>query len=212
LTWFSNRTSRSIIINDLEARAAQTGASVAYIYFNYKNLTVQTPSNLVSSILQQLVICRGAVGQELATAYKQHKKKKSRPTFDEWVDLAQAEARRHLKMFMVVDALDEAEPHTRNVILDVLRKMPNVNLLLTSRPAVALDEWMPDVDRLDILARDEDLRKYIVGRLPKEHRLLRYVKDEASLGELIAQTVTRAAQGMQVSRILNKPGQIRGSR
>jgi hypothetical protein len=129
-------------------------------------------------------------------AYKQHKKKKSRPTFDEWIDIAQAEARRHPKLFMVVDALDEADPHTRNVILDVLRRIPNVNLLLMSRPAVALDEWMPDIDRLDILARDEDLRKYVVGRVPKEGRLLRYLKDEAALGEGIAQTVTRAAQGM----------------
>ena len=52
---------------------------------------------------------------------------------------------------------------------------------------------------LEIRAADEDIRKYIENRIPKERRLMPYVRGDEAFYVSIVDTIIAKAQGMYVS-------------
>jgi len=147
--------------------------------------------------LQQLITIRGSAGDELIEMYEEESKRRGRPTFDEWVKKLNAEARRHRKIYVVLDALDEAEEEALEEILEVLAAVPNCSRIMTSRPFV-IERYteiynIPPDRKLEIQAQPEDLRTYIVGRLNESRRR---VSHDPALQELVVGKVIDRAQGM----------------
>jgi len=95
-----------------------------------------------------------------------------------------------------VDALDECtDDATRTALLTTLKDLP-INLFVTSRYSLTIEEKFDGVKRLDIRAHDDDVRRYVEKRIFREDRLARHVKADPSLQDDIVNKVVDSAKGM----------------
>src|SRR5438046_1366183 len=80
-------------------------AAIAYIYCSYREQHNQTVVNLIMSLLLQIVRKNDVIPDEIKSLYIEHRNMRSkRMTCSK---LLQQEVRRHSKVFIVIDALDE---------------------------------------------------------------------------------------------------------
>jgi len=104
-------------------------------------------------------------------------------------------------VFIVVDALDECSEveGTRGRLLGRLKHCQStVNLLVTSRDLASIAADFRGTKQLDIYARDDDVRRYIEGRIPHESRLARHVDGHPMLQEGIVKKILENVRGMYV--------------
>ena len=140
--------------------------------------------------------------------YHDHTRKDSRPTMNELSNLLCSEIARLSEVFILVDAMDECSVNndTREELLTTLQRlleMPNVRLMITSRPVASIEAHLQGMAYLEIRAADEDIRKYIENRIPKERRLIPYVRGDDAFRVSIIDTIIAKAQGMYVMRLKN---------
>jgi hypothetical protein len=148
----------------------------------------------VSSLLRQLVQSRPTISKTVKELYSCHGH--SHPTLHEFEESLQIEIRSYSKVFVIVDALDECtDDATRTALLATLKDLP-VNLFVTSRYSLTIEEKFDGVKRLDIRAHDNDVRRYVEKRISREDRLSRHVKADPSLQDDIINKVVDSAKGM----------------
>ena len=190
----------SIIISYLEQTVMQDDVGIAYIYFNYKEQG-QTPINLISSLLRQLIQQGGKIPGDIIDLYRFHVDKGTRPSLAEYSKLLQLKIKALSKAYIVVDALDESdEGQTRAEFLaELQRLLPDIRLLVTSRHSVSIENAFENDARLEIRANDEDVERYLRGRIRKEPRLLPHVKTDPTLEQQIITIIIDRAQGMSVT-------------
>src|SRR5438477_9133534 len=127
----------SIVINYLQTRfRADDKVAVAYIYLDYKKQAQQSLSNLVSSLLKQLIQIHTCSLDDVKAFYQQHKGQNTRPTLDDLTKALKTEISKLSKVFIIVDAVDELteDNGVRADLLKLLRALAdNVNLMVTSR-------------------------------------------------------------------------------
>ena len=185
---------RSIIVNHLQSLFKDANVSVACIYCNYKEQDVHTASNLVASLLRQMVQNSRAISDNVRSFYKYHQNRDTRPTLDEFTHALQSEIRPYTKIFVVVDALDECSEgnDTRANILKALRSLGRtVNLVVTSRDLPSIASEFQDAKCLSIYAHNDDMRRYIEGRIARTPR--RHLK---TLQETIVSKIIENVKGM----------------
>src|SRR3984957_6145114 len=128
---------RSIVVNHLQTLSEENESVAATcIYCNYKEQAEQTVSNLVPSLLRQIVQGRRAISDDVKSLFECHQRQSTRPTLDQLTDVLISEIRMRSKVFVVDDALDgcREDEAVRAVFLQVLRSLPlPVNLMVTSR-------------------------------------------------------------------------------
>ena len=73
---------------------------------------------------------------------------------------------------------------------------PDIYLLVTSRHISTIERDFEKAARVEILASDGDVRRYLEGRIKKESRLARNVKVDPALQENIINTIAEKAKGM----------------
>ncbi|KAJ7440422.1 ankyrin repeat domain-containing protein [Mycena latifolia] len=170
---------------------------VACLYLNHKEREVQTPTNLLGSILKQLVVDRSlpTAAYEL---YKHHRSRDTRPSLAEMFSLLQAIISPHSKSYIIVDALDEYPEEQCNVLLKHLSMLrgPTISLMVTSRPYVTLDDLFPDVSGLEIKATEDDIRRYVDKQIRKSPRLSKHVQTRPELHDEIKSEISSNADGM----------------
>jgi hypothetical protein len=166
---------------------------VLCIYCNYKEQIAQTVSNLIASLLRQLVQDRSVISDDIKMFYERHQYRGTSPTLDEYTHVFNSEIGTYSKVFIVVDALDECpDDGTRAHLLEELQSLSGiVNLLVTSRELSSIAQHFEGTNRLNIRATDQDVRKYIEARIASVPR--RHLK--ALREEIVAQVVEKA-QGM----------------
>ena len=99
---------------------------------------------------------------------------------------------------MVVDALDECpvETDTKAKVLCALLKLPNLHLLVTSRPYVDINSEFNKLVQLDIRAANRDMEVFIRGRLDENQNLKRYVDEDFK--EALVDKIVNKSKGMCV--------------
>ncbi|KIM30727.1 hypothetical protein M408DRAFT_269568, partial [Serendipita vermifera MAFF 305830] len=143
---------------------------VAVVYCNYKEREIQTPANLLSSIVRQFY--DGIpLSENIKSLHRKHIERKTRPTIAEISDLINTEMERFSKIFVIVDALDECseENQCRAFFFKQLRALQSLaHLMITSRPEInPTAEFM----RLEIAANKADLARYVDERISTSSRL-----------------------------------------
>jgi hypothetical protein len=127
-------------VNHLQTLSAEDDSvATTFIYCNYKEQAQQTVSNLVASLLRQIVQGRRAISDDVKSFFERHRRQTSRPTLDQLKDVLISEIRTRSKVLIIVDALDECreDDTTRALLLEVLRSLPRqVNLMVTSLPSI----------------------------------------------------------------------------
>lgn len=131
--------------------------------------------------------------------YRHHNQKQTRPTLDELSKLLQLEVCRLLKVFILIDALDECPESnsTRDSFVAEIRKLqPITHLLVTSRHISTIEREFERAARVEIHATDEDIGRYIESRIKGDRQLIRYIQKDPALQGTIINTIVEKTKGM----------------
>jgi hypothetical protein len=174
--------------------------AVACIFCNYKEQTTQSVSELLASILKQIIQDQSAVSENIKKFYKEFRyTRPRRPKLADLTIALQSEIRTYSKVFLVVDALDECLEGVQGDLIKRLGSLAHtLYLMVTSRPLDLLEQQFHSSSRLDINANNGDIRKYIEGRIMCEPRLAPLITTEHSLQESIVNKLVVKASGVYV--------------
>ena len=134
--------------------------------------------------------------------YHNHADTQKRPSLEEYSTILHSQLDHFSKVFVIVDALDECSKNngTRDDLLSSLQKLqPNLHFLVTSRPDVTnIEKAFSGIVRVEILASDEDVKRYLRGRIEGEDKFKGLVNGDLELRDTITDTIIANAGGMSV--------------
>lgn len=172
--------------------------AIAFLYCNYRKHETQKAINLLSSVLKQLCASRSRIPESVKAIYEQHSRLGTRPSLDEISKSLHSVVQAQPRVIVIIDALDECreDDGTRTRVLSEIRKLQShseLKLMATSRdiPDIA-QEFQTDI-KLEVLASDADVTRYLDGQMP---RLSKCVQRNDGLKQKIRTDIVRSAKGM----------------
>lgn len=187
---------RASVIDHLEHTTEATCA-LAYVYFDYQDRATQTPANVLSSLLKQLLrqIGSKAWPKELFQRLQSKSSDAYTSTLNsrEVVRLMQHCAEQFSCVYLIFDALDECEDPARTKFLTFIvtaAKMEHrLRILFTSRPQLIINESLNVTDTIVIHAQQADIEAYIRASIE-------YKSYKPSLQEEIVRKLLARADGL----------------
>lgn len=190
---------RSTVIDHLQRTYSTSNIGIAFMYCDYKEQEQQTPVNLISSLLQQLVEQQSSVPDEVRSLWEEHTRRRTRPCLAECSRLLQSTASAFSEIFIVIDALDESSEITRDDLIAEIQKLPShLHLMATSRHNPNIEQLFNGSIQLEIQAHDADVKAYIRTQIDKRERLKKFVRADPRLQGMIETKLASKAQGMCV--------------
>lgn len=176
----------SAVIDYLEARSP-TGYSVAYIYFDHHEPTLQTPLHVLSSLLKQLSLLSPGLPSSLSNLHTRLEREKRRPTFED-LCAALLGAACSKRVFFVFDALDECVEPKQGELLRLFGWMAghDFSVFLTSRSTSSISATLCGMPVIELRPRAEDLAKYIRDRIKRDPRARGFVRRDGCRDRIIA--------------------------
>ena len=181
----------SLVVDELCDMARERNIAVSCFYVDFAARKEQSPTNILGSLLKQIVGGLEKIPEEISQTFQEHKKMIGGR------GLRVAEIVKMLQTvtslqptFICVDALDECVERHRPEILDSLRqileKSPNTRIFLTGRQHVRGEISRNLGERVTVLSiqlNSDDIMRYIRMRLSKDTDL--YRMDSGLEGEII---------------------------
>ena len=193
----ANTSDSSYIINYLQGIVDQKDTRLAYLYLSYKDAEKHNISNLLTSLVCQLVFSEPALPVDLAASYEAHGSGATRPSHAECNQLLRSIVRRCAKVFLIIDAFDEYPEEWRGQLMTELQRLePHVNMLITSRTLPTIERQLSNASRLDIQARSDDILRYLRERITSSESLKSHSDKDPNLRNLISTTIAARAEGM----------------
>jgi hypothetical protein len=189
----------SIVVDYLTNTFKDNNIAVVGIYCDYKEFNQQSTSKYLASLLQQLIIQRGTIPDQIKNAYVAHSRKQTAPSFPEYLDLLQGQMQAFTRVYIIIDALDECTEANgvREELLEGILQLPTfTSVMITSRYIPGIEGYFQDALRLDISAHDDDIHLHVRSRLAKEKTWARRIRLDAILQTRIANSVVERASGM----------------
>jgi hypothetical protein len=202
----------SAIIQDIEDLRAAGLATMAYYYFDFRDIKKQDRYGLLSSLLSQLSLESDSCYKVLSRLYADNASGAAKPDsvalFECVKDMLSLP--RQGPVYIIIDALDECPdtsgtPSAREQVLDFIdelvnQNLTNVHLCVTSRPEIDIRKALDPLQPLEISLHDEDGHKNDIVEYIKSviytDRKMRSWKDEDK--KLVFDTLSRRAGGMYV--------------
>lgn len=194
----------SVVVNDLTTRFSHdTTVGIAYIYCEFGRKGEQNTQQLLESLLKQLVQDQSSLPRSLKELRTKHKAT-TRPSLDEIVRILHSVISKYLRVFVIIDALDECEAidsyRARLPILSelfALQERYKSNIFATSRfvPEV-VDQFEDNSKLLEISASPKDVERYLEGHMKQ---LSQFVQEDPQLQKNIILGISTAVDGMYVS-------------
>ena len=201
----------SSIITDVQGICATGLASLAYYYFDFKEIGKQDRRGLLSSILIQLCTRSHSGYDILSRLHATHDNGLRQPS--------EADLIRCLKdvlalpdqgkVYMIIDAVDECPnssgfPKTaREKVLDLLEEivdldLPNLRLCITSRPEIDIKNVLEALNPRQVSLHDEngqkeDIVEYIRSVVLADRKMRRWRLEDK---QLVIDTLSAKADGM----------------
>ncbi|KAJ7150077.1 ankyrin repeat-containing domain protein [Mycena crocata] len=190
----------SVVINHLGSRFQNSGdTGVACIYLNHKERDTQTPQNLFGALWKQLVVGK-PISSAVLDLYERSRERGTRLSLDDVYEALDSALQQYSKAYLIVDALDEYPEDQRHTLLEYLVRTKagtrSVSLMLTSRPHVTLEPFVPAFQTLEIRATEEDIGRYVDVQIPKSSRLSRHVRSRPELQDEIRTKIIGNVDGM----------------
>ncbi|KAL9119256.1 MAG: hypothetical protein Q9187_004192 [Circinaria calcarea] len=188
----------SIIIDDLEQKTHNSGATVAWVYCDYTEQQSQSVDTLLLSIIRQIASGSSAICKAITDSFKHHQKKGTRPNFQETIQMLKLQLQQCHKPYIVIDALDEyGDADDRQRVISVLQGVqPGLQLLVTSRLVPAIKDLLQTDYQLEVKAQDVDIKGYLVERIRTNSRLASHIARAPDLKEAMLHAVLDKVQGM----------------
>ena len=182
----------SLAVDHLQTSFKNENVAVLCVFCSYTNQGHQTSVDLVASLLKQVLRTTG-VTDEIRRLCQDYQ---TRPGLDKLSSLLQSVITL-LKVFIVIDGLDECPQTTRDTFVGEIQKLgSSAHLLITSRHSISIAPNFPDAMHLELHASDTDLEAYIRSKTQQDRHLARYVEQDPSLQEEVVATIISKARGM----------------
>ncbi|KAJ7233750.1 ankyrin repeat-containing domain protein [Mycena rebaudengoi] len=187
----------SIVVDYLRNHFQNNNIGVAVAYLNHKESDTQSPSNILAGLWWQLVSER-PIPALVRQLYEKHHNQRTKPSLDEVRNIFHSTVAEYLKVFIVVDALDEYPASQRHILLDALAAMAqNTCMIVTSRPHIFPESLLRDPHTLEIRSREDDIRSYVKAQIHSPGSYLsKHVKTCPGLEEEIDTKIVGTVKGM----------------
>jgi hypothetical protein len=187
----------SVIVHHLQSTIPQESRIVAFFC---DNTTKAEYTTLLGALLQQLIKDKCSNWNGIEALYEQHIHG-TKPESGELLALLRSELKTVRKVYIVLDALDEWSTDSGELFLWLsnLKDLgSNVNILVTSRPAIHIPSLSIDDVRLEISPPASDLRSYMRLRIGKESDCneRRFLKHNLQLQENLENTLLERCEGL----------------
>jgi len=149
---------------------------VACFYYDFASREAQSPTNMLGSLLKQLLRGLGTIPVEIVQKFRDQKKAIGgrRLQLPDIVKMCAAVTSLQ-RTFICVDALDECVPRHRLEVLgalgQILQGSPNTRIFMTGRPHIRGDvesELGGRTTNVPIVSREDDIITYLRARLGKD--------------------------------------------
>ncbi|KAI9436849.1 hypothetical protein H4582DRAFT_2058339 [Lactarius indigo] len=161
----------SAIINDLTTLCEAGSASMAYFYFDFRDVDKQARRNLLPSLLVQLSTRSNAFCDVLSRLYEAHDNGARQPS-----DKALTQCLKEMlalpnqgPVYLILDALDECPdtsdvPSAREQVLDLIKdlvslRLSNLHICVTSRPEADIYDALESLTSQTVSLQDEGGQK-----------------------------------------------------
>ena len=170
------RDGSSVVVDYLCDQAIERGMAVTCFYYDFASREAQSPTNVLGSLVKQLLSGLGVIPEEIAQKFEGQKKviggrKLKLPDIVKMFATVSSLQR----TFICVDALDECVPKHRLEVLDalgqILQRSPNTRMFMTGRPHIrgAVERGLGGKTiSVSIKSRDDDIVTYLRARLKKD--------------------------------------------
>jgi hypothetical protein len=201
---------RSAIIQEVERMHAAGLATMAYYYFDFRDVKKQDCDGLLSSLILQLSAESDSCYNILSQLYSDNSRGIRKPSI--------SALKKCLKdmlslpgqgpIYIIVDALDECpnfpgRPSAREKVLDLIEdlvdlELPNVHLCVASRPEIDIRMVLEPLTSLKISLHDEigqkkDIIEYIKSAVHSDRRMRKWREEDQNL---VIDTLSQYAEGM----------------
>ncbi|KAI9871132.1 MAG: hypothetical protein M1830_003282, partial [Pleopsidium flavum] len=193
----------STIIEAVQLHAAALpDVAIAYFYFDFNDPEKQRIQEFLGSIIAQLSQSNARAAEKVQALYGRCQNGGQQPSVDSLHVCLRDILEESPRTFLILDALDECTQ--REELLDLTKeihslRLPNVNLLATSRRELDIEEVLSPLSTCMISIQsarlDRDIRLYIDNRLHSDNKLKRWSK-HADLMKEIETTLVDGADGM----------------
>jgi hypothetical protein len=187
-------------------------ASIAYFYFDFRDINKQHWRDLVPSVLTQLSTQSSTCCDILSRLYSGHDNGAQQPHDDDLKRclVEMLTARDHHPIYLIMDALDECSnvsgiPTSRKRVLQLVKELiglhiPNLRICVTSRPEVDIQDVLEPLTSCRVSLHDQsgqkkDIEDYVrsVVYSNLEPIMWRWRKEDK---ELVIKTLSKRADGM----------------
>ena len=202
----------STVIQDIGAMCKAGNASMAYFYFDFRDVNKQGLRDLVCSLLTQLSAHTTPHFDILSNLYSAHNEGRSQPSDSDLTKCLKemvALPNQH-PTYLIIDALDESPntpgiPSPRQRMLQFVSELvdicvPNLRICVTSRPEIDIRKVLEPLTSRRVSLHDqsgqkEDIVDYVksVVYSNSEQIMGRWRRDDK---ELVVKTLSERANGM----------------
>ncbi|KAI0846643.1 hypothetical protein F5Y00DRAFT_271920 [Daldinia vernicosa] len=189
----------SIVIENILEKAAKTdNIGVAYVYFNFRRTGEQSLNNILRGLLRQLVQSQSSLHPEVKSLYDREQGNGTSPSLEDISAAIRSVSLLYSQVFIVIDALDECQTGDGYLSLFLARMFSlqvdtGLNLFITSRYDPEIQGYFTGCISREIIANEEDVRKYINGNI---YKLPRFISKSPGLLEEIERDIISAVKGM----------------
>ncbi len=201
---------RSTIIEDKEGMRAAGLATMAYYYFDFRDIKKQDCYGLLSSLISQLSVESDSCYELLSQFYSSHSRGTRKPSIVALKNCMtdMLSLRGQGPIYIIIDGVDECpnfpgRPSAREKVLTVIEdivglKLPNVHLCVASRPEMDIRLVLESLTSLKISLHDEigqkeDIIAYIKFTVRSDRSMRRWREEDQNL---VINTLSEKADGM----------------
>ena len=201
---------RSAIIQNVESMYAAGSATMAYYYFDFRDVKKQDCYGLLSSLISQLSAQSDSCFSIVSQLYSDHGRGLRKPDIDSLkkciTDMLSLPGQSPI--YIIVDAVDECPnlsgtPSAREEVLGLIEelagsKLQNLRLCVASRPEIDIRVVLEPLTSLKISLHDEsgqkeDILKYVESAVRSDRRMRRWREEDQTL---VIDTLSQNADGM----------------
>jgi hypothetical protein len=198
------------MIQDIEGMQAAGLATMAYYYFDFRDIKKQDCYGLLSSLVSQLSAESDSWFNVLSQLYSDNTRGIRKPDMDAlkkcMTDMLSLPGQGPI--YIIVDALDECPnssgtPSAREELLQLIEelvdlKLPNVHLCVASRPEIDIRTVLEPLTSLKVSLHDEigqkaDIIAYIKSFVHSDRNMRKWREEDQNL---VIDTLSRNADGM----------------
>jgi hypothetical protein len=185
-------------------------ATMAYYYFDFRDVKKQDCYGLLSSLISQLSAKSDSCFNILSQLYSDHTRGVQKPDIDALKECVtdMLSLPGQAPIYIIIDGVDECpnfpgRPSAREEVLELIEdlvdlKLPNVHLCVASRPEIDIRMMLGPLTSLQISLHDEigqkeDIIAYINSVVHSDKRMRRWREEDQNL---VIDTLSQNADGM----------------